>query len=66
MILWKSERGKTYDIAITDEFDNSTDRHVAAVLAESVPGVTRASVSGPKPASANGFRPRTSVGPTGG
>ncbi|MCU1686559.1 MAG: hypothetical protein JWQ81_7298 [Amycolatopsis sp.] len=29
-------------VAIGDEFDNETDRHVATILAESVPGVTRA------------------------
>lgn len=29
-------------VSITDEFDDETDRHVATVLAEAVPGVTRA------------------------
>lgn len=29
-------------VDIGDEFDDSTDRHVATVLAESVPGVVRA------------------------
>jgi CBS domain-containing protein len=29
-------------VSIADEFDDETDRHVAAVLAEAVPGVTRA------------------------
>lgn len=31
--------------AITDEFDDATDRHVAAVVAESVPGVTSVRVT---------------------
>ena len=30
-------------VSIADEFDDETDRHVATVLAEAVPGVTRAS-----------------------
>ncbi|MEC3982844.1 CBS domain-containing protein, partial [Amycolatopsis sp. H20-H5] len=28
-------------VEIGDEFDNETDRHVATILAESVPGVTQ-------------------------
>lgn len=32
-------------VAITDEFDNATDRHVATVLAEAVPGVTTVAVT---------------------
>jgi CBS domain-containing protein len=32
-------------VAITDEFDNATDRHVAAVLAEAVQGVTAVTVA---------------------
>jgi CBS domain-containing protein len=32
-------------VAIGDEFDDATDRHVAAVLAEAVPGVTAVHVA---------------------
>lgn len=32
-------------VAILDEFDNATDRHVAEVLAEAVPGVTAVQVA---------------------
>jgi CBS-domain-containing membrane protein len=35
-------------VEISDEFDNATDRHVATVLAEAVPGVTSAHVVGPQ------------------
>jgi len=35
-------------VEISDEFDNATDRHVATVLAEAVPGVISAHASGPR------------------
>ena len=35
-------------VEIDDEFDNATDRHVATVLAESVPGVVSAHAIGPQ------------------
>jgi hypothetical protein len=36
-------------VAIGDQFDNATDRHVAKVLAEAVPGVTAVSVVSASP-----------------
>lgn len=36
---------------ISDEYDNATDRHVATVLAEAVPGVTTVHLAGRAPAS---------------
>lgn len=35
-------------VVITDEFDDATDRHVATVLAEAVPGVTAVQTIGPQ------------------
>ena len=46
------------EVEITDQFDNATDRHVATVLAEAVPGVVRAHATGPRDSDAPYPQPR--------